>query len=201
MNRFLSLVLVVTLAIATSFCTSKAGKLQKSMVGSEQIVERIPSKTPEWIEVPFAEKGKRLYFKGEAPGVHDSALGLRQAKARAVQNMIEAIRVKARSEFSEAVRGVNTSEQALGQYLDSVVAWTTDNVEVTGIRPHSEYREKVVVRTAGGVEYRYNCFVRLAITDQDYLQARKGAVDRAVSVFQDEEARRLAMEAKEKLDR
>ncbi|NIM61094.1 MAG: hypothetical protein GTO30_05385 [Acidobacteria bacterium] len=171
------------------------------MVGSEQVVEKIPSKTPKWIEVPFAEKGKRLLFKGEASSVHDSALGLRQAKANAIQNMVEAIRIKARSEFSEAVRGVNTSEQALGQYLDSVVAWTTDNIEVSGIQPQSEYREKLLVRTPGGVEYRYNCFVRLAILEEDYMYARQGAVDQALAVFQDEEARRLALEAKEKLER
>ncbi len=141
-----------------------------------------------------------LYFKGEATDVYDSALGLRQAKGQAVQAMVEGIRIRARSEFSEAVRGVNASERSIGRYLDSVVAWTTQNIEVAGIKPDAEYREKVLVRRHGGVEYRYNCAVRLAISKEDYLSARDGAVQQALTVFQDEEARRLAEEAKRKLE-
>lgn len=199
MKKALLALLIVPVAIALASCSSTR-KLRDSPVGSEQVVEKIPSNTPGWIEVPFEEKKDRFFFKGEASGVHDSALGLRQAKAHAVQNMIEAIRIRARSEFSEAIRGVNASSRSIGRYLDSVVAWTSDNIQVTGIEPDAEYREKVLVRTAGGVEYRYNCSVRVGIAREDYLQARKSAIDEALSVFQDDEARRLAFEAKEKLE-
>ncbi len=199
MPRILAVILIVSLPVAAISC-SGGGKLKRSPVGTEQVVQRVPPKTPKWVEIPFEETKKKLFFKGEASGVHDAALGLRQAKAHAIQNMIEAIRLKARSEFSEAVRGVNASERSLGHYLDSVVAWTSDNVEVAGITPDAEYREKVLVRRASGVEYRYNCAVRLVISRDDYLRAREGAVQQALAVFQDEEARRLAEEAKRKLE-
>lgn len=198
MPRILPLVLILSLPVTAISCSS-GRNLKRSPVGTEQVVQRIPSKTPKWVEIPFEETKKKLFFKGEASGVHDTALGLRQAKAHAIQNLVEAIRLKARSEFSEAVRGVNASERSLGRYLDSVVAWTSDNVEVAGITPDAEYREKVLVRQSTGVEYRYNCAVRLAISKDDYLRARKGAVQQALAVFQDEEARRLAEEAKKKL--
>lgn len=198
MKRLIAVLLVVLLPVVLLSCSSSR-KLRRAAVGSEQIVEKFPEKTPKWLETPFEEKRKQLLFKGEASGVHNSSLGLRQAKANAVQNMIEAIRIRARSEFSEAVRGVNTSERALGRYLDSVVAWTSDNIVVAGIQPESEYREKVLVRRPGGVEYIYNCYVRLAISKDDYQRAREGAVERALTVFQDEDARRLALEAKQKL--
>lgn len=56
----------------------------------------------------------------------------------------------------------------------------------------------MLVLRHGGVEYRYNCAVRLAISKEGYLRAREGAVQQALAVFQDEEARRLAEEAKRK---
>ncbi len=200
----MSRVLLETLAFAlcgAALSCSAEGKLRRSPVGGEEVVQRVPSKAPKWIEVPFEEEKKSLYFKGEATGVYDSALGLRQARAQAVQNLVEAIRIKARSEFSEAIRGVNVSDRSLGRYLDSVVAWTTENTQLSGIRPEAEYREKVQVRTARGVEYRYNCYVRLSISTEDYLAARSGATEQALAAFQDEEARRLATAAKEKLQR
>jgi hypothetical protein len=194
----LTILLAMSVAIVVASCSGKRSLL-KSPIGTEEVVERIPSKPPKWIEIPFEEKKNVLYFKGEASGVHDSALGLRQAKAHAVQNMLEAIQLKARSEFSEAVHGVNVSEGSLGRYLDNVVAWTTESLRVSGIEPAAEYREKILVRIPGGVEYRHNTIVRVSISQEDYRDARDRAIQQAVSVFQDEEARRLALEAKDKL--
>ena len=194
---FLSIA-VVALPLALTGCASSRS-VEKMATGEEQVVERTPDRAPKWIEIPFEEKKDRMFFKGEASGAYDASLCQRQAKAAAVQNLVEAVKIKARSEFSEAVRGVNLSEQSLGRYLDSLVAWTSENVEITGTTPSDQYREKVQIRTYDGVKYAYNCFTRLSIPVENYLRARESALARLEDGGQDEEARALAMEAKEKL--
>lgn len=194
---FLVVLAFVTLAVG---CASKR-KISKMSPGEEQVVDRIPDRAPAWLNVPFEETKQRYFFKGEAARAHEGALGMRQARANGIQSLVEAIKIKARSEFSEAVRGVNVSDQALGRYLDNVVAWTSENVQVSGIVPEGEYREKVQVRTYDGVKYYYNCYTRLSIPIENYLRAREAALTRSVAEAQDSEAKALAHEAKEKLSR
>jgi len=167
--------------------------------GEEQVVERVPDDVPDWLTTPYEEDDERLLFKGEATNGGDAALCMRQAKGNGVQSLVEAIKIKARSEFSEAVRGVNVSESSLGRYLDNVVAWTTENVQISGVVPENEYRDKVQVRTYDGVQYRYNCFVQLSVPVESYLRARQAALTRGLTEAEDVEARRLAERAKEKL--
>ncbi|GAB4281830.1 MAG: hypothetical protein Kow0092_36980 [Deferrisomatales bacterium] len=189
---------LVALVALLSGCASTR-KLAEMSPGEEQVVDRLPDDKPSWLEVPFEEHDGQYLFKGEASGSGDPALCMRQAKANGVQHLVEAIRVRARSDFSEAVRGVNVSEDALGRYLDNVVAWTSESVEVSGIVCRGEYREKVQVRTYGGARYRYDCFVRLAIPVESYLRAREAALSRATVQPPDEEAKRLAHETQQKL--
>ena len=167
--------------------------------GEERVVERFPDDTPDWLEIPFEENDDHFYFRGEAARASDPALGMRQAKANAIQALVEATKIKARSEFSEAVRGVNVSESSLGRYLDNVVAWTSENVQITGVFPEGEYREKVQVRTYEGVEYVYNCFNRISIPVENYIRAREAALTRSAVEAEDEDAKALAFEAKEQL--
>lgn len=141
---FFLLVALTVLALAAGCASTK--KISNMKLGEEQVVSRIPDKSPDWLNKPFEEAGGRYLFKGESAKGGDAALCMRQSKSNAVQQMMEAIKIKARSEFSEAVRGVNVSQESLGRYLDSVVAWTTENVEVSGIVSRGEYREKVQVR-------------------------------------------------------
>ncbi|HEX8042399.1 hypothetical protein [Candidatus Deferrimicrobium sp.] len=168
--------------------------------GEERVVDRIPDRPPKWLNTPFEETKESFLVKGEAKG-GDVAICLRQAKANAIQHLVEAVKIKARSEFSEAVRGVNVSEASLGRYLDSVIAWTSENIEVSGIVPRGEYREKVLVRTYDGVRYYYNCFARLSIPIESYLRARETALARSTAEAQDADAKALAEKAKEKLSR
>ncbi len=169
-------------------------------LGREKIVERIPNNRPDWIDTSFEEKKDSFYFKGQVNGVRDRGLGMRQAKASAVQNLAESVRMKVQSEFSEAIKGVNVSRGAIGRYLDSVVAWTTEALDVSGAVPVEEYSEKVSVRTYDGVDYLYNCYVWLRLPAEEYFRARQQAIEHASLEAQDEEARALAREAKSKLE-
>lgn len=198
MRTVCALLVALGVVALMSGCASKR-EIADMSLGEEQVVERIPDSAPEWLDTPYEESGKQLLFKGEAARGSDASLCLRQSKANAVQNLVEAIKIKGRSEFSEAVRGVNVSEEALGRYLDSVIAWTSENVQVSGIVTQGEYREKVQVRTYEGVSYYYNCYSRLSVPVESYLRARQEALTRAVVEAQDDEAKALALEAKARL--
>jgi len=197
--RSIPLVLAALFLVGLMTACGSNTKIADMSPGEERVVDRFPDDSPDWLETPFEEDGDRLYFKGEASRASDPALGMRQAKANAVQALVEATKIKARSEFSEAVRGVNVSESSLGRYLDNVVAWTTENVQISGVFPEGEYREKVQVRTYDGVEYVYNCFNRISIPMENYIRAREAALARSVDEAQDEDAKALAFKAKEQL--
>lgn len=175
------------------------GRVRRGAVGSEVVVKREPEKKPEWTGMPYEEKKDKLFFKGEANKVYDKALGFTEAKANAIQNLIEAIKIKARSEFSKAIKGVNVSQSAIGQYLDNVIAWTSDNLSVSGVIPVHEYYEKVQVTTHEGVKYHYNCYVQLSISLENYIRAREKALNNAAETAADPEAKELAEEVKKRL--
>lgn len=198
MRRGFPLLVVLSVLALLPGCASTK-KIADMKLGEEQVVSRVPDKAPEWLNIPFEETDGRFLFKGESARGGDAALCMRQAKAGAVQQLVEAVKIKARSEFSEAVRGVNVSEESLGRYLDSVVAWTTENIQVSGVVPRGEYREKVQVRTYEGVQYHYNCYARLSVPTESYLRAREAALSRSLAEAQDADAKALALEAKEKL--
>lgn len=174
-------------------------KIKKGAIGSEVVVERTPEKKPKWTAMPYEEKKDNLFFKGEANKVYDKALGFTEAKANAIQNIIEAIKIKARSEFSKAIKGINASKSTIDQYLDNVIAWTSENLDVSGIIPVQEYYEKVQVTTYEGVKYHYNCYVQLSISLQNYIRAKERALNKAVETIADPEAKRLAEQVKERL--
>jgi len=170
-------------------------------VGETKVVEKTPKNKPGWVGTSYKEKENYIFFSGEVTDVADRSMGMRQAKADAIQNLIESIKVKARSEFAEAVKGVNTSSGTLGRYVDSLVVWTTDNLDVSGAIPVEEYTEKLRTRDYAGSTYSYNCYVWLRLSKDEYYLARQSALDRASREAEDEEAKQLAQEAKEKLDR
>lgn len=195
-KRFLLLAGLFSLLLLVGCAGSR---VRKGAVGMEVVVEREPEKKPKWTGIPYKEKKDKLFFKGEANRVYDKALGFTEAKANAIQNLIEAIKIRARSEFSKAVKGINISKSTIGQYLDNVIAWTSDNLNVTGVMPVQEYYEKVQVSTYEGVKYHYNCYVQLSISLENYIRARESALNKAVEVAEDREAKKLAERVKGRL--
>jgi len=200
MKKLLAVVASVGLCLLlVSGCSSNKLRPPKSL-GEDKVVEKTPKNKPGWVGTSYKEQENYIYFSGEVTDVADRSLGMRQAKADAVQNLVESIKVKARSEFSEAVKGVNTSQGTLGRYVDSLVVWTTDNLDVSGVIPVEEYTEKVRTQTYDWYDYSYNCYVWLRLAKNEYFLARQGALDRADREAEDDEAKQLAHEAKEKLE-
>ena len=124
-----------------------------------------------------------LYYSGGVTGKGNYELALRQAKGEAIKNITEGIQVKVRTEFSEATRGTNISEDDLGSFVEDALGMVTENLNIQGIIPKTQYYEKVEKTTATGVKYLWNCYMLLTIKNSDYLQARNlalnGLVDKA----------------------
>lgn len=152
------------------------------VIGSEKIIERSEGSTPDWVLTPFEEKKDTMYLSGVVKGVADYSLGLRQAKAEGLKNLVEQVKTRARTQFTEATRGSNMSPNDLGRFVEDGIAFTSDNLEVSGIAPKKYYYEKIERVTATGVQYLYNCFALLQLPVRDYKEAR----DRALNKLADE---------------
>lgn len=154
-----------------------AGRPKPPVIGKEQIVEKSAKARPEWILTPAFEKKDILYFSGGVTGRANYSLALRQAKMEAVKNVTEGIQAKVRTEFTEAVRGSNISEADLGEFVSDAIGVITENLNIQGLKPTEIYHEKVERTTATGVEYSYNCYYLLEISEPDYMQARNIALE------------------------
>lgn len=178
-----------------------AGKSKDRIVGMQKIVEKVPDKTPSWIMKTFEEKKKMMYFSGGVKGVGDYAVGLRQAKAEAVKNVAESIKVKARTEFVSNTRGANLSPDDLGRFIEDGVAMVTDNLEIGGMLPKENYYEKVEEVTDYGVKYTYNCFSLIQMAVRDYKEARRRAIENLADKAKAENNKKAEETAKDLLKR
>ena len=142
-----------------------------------------------------------MYFSGGVKGVADYALGLRQAKAEAVKNIVESIKTKARTEFVANTRGSNLDPNDLGRFIEDGVAMVADNLEIGGILPKENYYEKVKETTDYGVKYFYNCFSLLQLPVRDYKEARRRAIDNLAAKAREENNKAAEETAKNLLDR
>jgi hypothetical protein len=156
---------------------------------------------PEWTnQFSYSEDDRGYHFTGGVMGGADYALTIRMAKSEAIKNLLESIEIKARSEFSSVMHGNYGKDESLGRYVTDAVAWTVENLKVSGIRQQAIYYEQhfdpVSQRT------RYNAWVNLEIGKVDYLKARVGAAERLLKKAireKDEEAKEKALELLEKL--
>ncbi|MEK7214354.1 MAG: hypothetical protein AAB289_01995 [Chloroflexota bacterium] len=158
-----------------SGCATFGGK-----TGSQRVVERIPSNEPTWKGKSAWEKKDALCYAGAVAGRSDMALALREARAEGEKKVAEQIRQKIRTEFGSAVEGQNLDNQ-LGTYVRDLIVKVSENVAVSGVKQSETFVEKVEETTGFGVRYLYNAYALLELAKADYLQARKDALDGAVS--------------------
>jgi len=183
---------------------SKAAKEKAPVIEHQRpvVVEKTgDNKRPDWTsEKTFIENDHGFHFTGGYMGGADYALTLRLAKAEATKNLLESIEIKARSEFSTAIHGQNRTDGDLGRYVTDAVAWTVENLRVSGIRPGRSYYEQIF--HSGSRSFKYNSWVQLIISKPDYQRAKVDAAQRLLGKAirdQDKEAKEKAMELLEKL--
>jgi hypothetical protein len=161
------------------------------------VVERqVQSQRPAWIsEDPFFEDRGGFHCSGCFMGGSDHVLTIRLAKSEAAKNLLESIQIRAQAEFSTALHGQNIKDSDVGRYVTDAIAWTIDNLTLSGIRQSKIHSEEVYNPITQS--YRYNAWVQLVISREDYRKAKSDAgkklLDKAVRE-EDQEAKEKAME-------
>jgi hypothetical protein len=156
---------------------------------------------PDWTtKNTFLEKSGGFIFSGGYLGGQDYALTLRMAKAEATKNLLESIQILARSEFSEALHGNNRNPDDLGRYITDAVAWTIENLAISGIKQRQVYYEQILDPETRTV--KYNVWIQLEIEKTDYTRAQVMAAQRLLNHAireKDEQTKETALELLEKL--
>jgi hypothetical protein len=156
---------------------------------------------PEWTnQATFFENDVGFSFTGGVMGGSDYALTLRLAKAEAIKNLLESIEIKARSEFSSVMQGNYVKDDDIGRYVTDAVAWTVDNIRVSGIKQRNIYYEQAF--DPGTSRIRYNAWVELEIIRADYIKAKTNAAEKLLNKAireRDQEAKEKALELLDRL--
>lgn len=200
----LAIVSVCTILLASG-CGSRKALKQKQLL-ADNFKPVIMTKTgkdnrPEWTsEKPFVEDTKGLRFTGGHIGGADYALTLRLAKSEATKNLLESIQIKARGEFSSAMQGENRTDADIGRHVTDAVAWVVHNLQIEGIKQCEIYYEQILDPVSQ--QPKFNAWVQLQISKQDYVKAKIDAVQRLLERAvgeNDTEAKEKALELLEKL--
>jgi len=161
----------------------------------------VAAQRPAWAnQTTFYEDDVGFHFSGGVMGGSDYALTLRLAKSEAVKNLLESIEIKTRSEFSSVMHGNYGKDGDIGRYVTDAVAWTVENIRVSGIKQQNIYYEQTA--EPGTHRVRYNAWVNLNISKSDYIKAKTGAAEKLLNKAireKDEEAKQKALELLERL--
>ncbi len=112
---------------------------------------------PEWTnQLSYSEDDRGYHFTGGVMGGSDYALTLRLAKSEAIKNLLESIEIKTRSEFSSVMHGNYGKDEDIGRYVTDAVAWTVENLRVSGIKQQNIYYEQTF--DPGTERVRYNAW-------------------------------------------
>jgi len=197
--------LVLCMAFSPFGCAaSKVAKEKANLIEVYKpvVVEKTgQDNRPQWTtRETFIEQEGKLVYTGGVMGGADYSLTLRLARGEATKNLLESIQIKARGEFSSAIHGQNRTENDLGRYVTDAVAWTVDNIKITGIRQNEVYYEKILDLISQS--FKYNAWVQVQISQSDYLKAKLDAAEKLLDKAireKDEEAKQKAMELLRKL--
>jgi len=148
------------------------------VIGAERIVERSLPARPDWISIPLSIEEPILYFSGGTTGQAEFSLALRQAKAEAVKNITQGMKMKLGSEFSEALSELGWGDAASSEFLTDSLELVIENLDIHNLKPKEIYYEKIEKTTREGFDYFYNCYNLFEISEQDYVQARNAALNR-----------------------
>lgn len=196
LKSILNISVIVGLTLLSIGCGSS-----RPAIGTETIVEKSASSKPDWV-LMNRDSDDMLFFSGSVTGVYDQSLGFRQARADAIAKAVEGIKVRARTEFTQATQGVNVSSSKIGRFVSDAVSFTADNVNLSGVQSAERYYEKIERVKSNGVEYSYNCYVLLQIPVESYKNATDMALNKISAEAQsanDTEAQSLAEDVRNRL--
>lgn len=145
--------------------------------GNGQVVDRFPSDPPDWLNSPFQLKGDRFYVVGRALKVYSMAQCIHMARDNAREDLRKGLSKRARSEFRDAVADADLPKGQLDRNLDTLASLTGQHVKIHGNWPDNTYEERVMVGDMPNPKFYFNCEVRISFPIQNYLRARKVALN------------------------
>jgi hypothetical protein len=165
--------------------------------GEERVVDTSGRKHS-WVtsEEPAFHQDDTWFFRGQAMGVADLTLGLRQAEADAKKRIISKIAEQVATEYSEYAIGAGASDGDKSVFVSDGISWATEAITVAGVAPVKTYWERVEKWPARTRAYKI--YVLVALSDADYAQAQERAV-RAIEQRARAKADRRAEEAAQRL--
>lgn len=146
------------------------------IIREERIVERSREFRPEWIFTPISIQEGILSFSGGVEGRADYSLALRKARGEVIKNIITGMKSKVRREFSDAARELGISDAELSELLTDTVGKMMDIYQMHGIKSKETYYEKAERPTDEGVEYFYNCYQLVELSEGEYIEWRNAAL-------------------------
>jgi hypothetical protein len=152
-------------------------------------------KRPKWTHNTVFEKSGKVYFTGGFVNGSDYAVTIRCANAEALKNLVQAISLYIRAEFSEYVQGSNsTYGQGIERFVEDGIATFAENVHVQGIKQVELYYEEMF--SPALMQPSYNVYVKLEMSKADYLKAKADILRNLRDRFQS----KGEIEAKEKAE-
>ena len=193
------------LFIGLAFCgcgTSRAVKMyQAEMKKTYELQKPVLIRTseddnrPQWTHNTVFEKAGKVYFTGGFVNGADYAVTIRCANAEALKNIIQAISLYIRAEFSEYVQGSNsTYDHGIERFVEDGIATFAENVHVQGIKQVALYYEELF--SPAVMQPSFNVFVKLEMSKADYLKAKADILRHLRDRFKNEGE----IEAKEKAE-
>jgi hypothetical protein len=146
------------------------------MPGQSRTIETSGDK-PGWVKTDkdYWIENETMHFRAMVSGQVDLAQGRRNAKAEIVKNVAEMVKVRVRTDYYNSVKGDNTEEGTLGRDVADLVAWTTDNLELSGLTPEQTYWEKRETYDGSSVHYTYDINSLCTIPEAKYREAARKA--------------------------
>ena len=170
-----ALILLVLFLVSVGLVMGCAPRLP---IGHHETVETSGSK-PDWItEIPKAKKGM-MYFRGMRTGAPTLDGGLTDARMHASRQVAEMVETKANVDYQNArvEYGIPMDNKDIGTVIKDGLIMLS-NAFVQGVKEKKFYYEKVEEVVPAGVTYFYNCYILMAISEQDYRIIASQVIDR-----------------------
>jgi len=166
LRSFIAALTVTTVLLGCGGSTTK--RIPGQMTSVDTSGER-----PDWLKgsKDFWEDGQAFYFRASVNNQFDLAQGRRNAKAEVVKQVAEMVKQRVRTDYYNSVKGSNTDENTLGRDVADLVAWTTDNLELSGLTPDEAFWEKFEKYDYGRVDYVYEISVVYFLLESKYLES------------------------------
>ncbi len=182
-----------------SVMTLLVGCSSSSEIGSEQTIGKSGS-TPDWINRGTFEGKDSWEITGVISKAYDKSFGMKQSYADGVQNLMNTMVNKVKSQSSQALQGANMDDSDVGRFSQFAVGWISDTYRVAGVANPENYWEKVEVKTLDGVKYYYNCYSLITISKLEYNKALAGAYDNMKKKAQEENNKKAEETAQKLID-